>query len=157
MQDASQTLLFVSARGGPLHPNNVSLLVLPLPVPGGDPQSGACHLFRHAAASLMLDRRADIRHLQEILGHASLATTQIYTHVSIGKLCEVHARTHPGALAKMCPGRQAPARPLAPTAGGGQADPAAVAPARADLVARGPARPPGGRKFASHPPPDRVQ
>jgi len=46
----------------------------------------------------MLDAGADVRHLQENLGHKSLATTQIYTHVSIGKLCQVHARTHPGRL-----------------------------------------------------------
>ena len=59
---------------------------------------GSCHLFRHTAASLMLDAGADIRHLQAILGHESLCTTQIYTHVSIGKLCQVHERTHPGRL-----------------------------------------------------------
>ncbi len=46
----------------------------------------------------MLDRGADIRHIQAILGHENLSTTQIYTHVSIGKLCEVHAKTHPGRL-----------------------------------------------------------
>jgi integrase/recombinase XerD len=96
VQDPAQRLLFVTAHGKPLHPNNVSLLVRRYLQQAGIAKQGACHLFRHTAASLMLDRGADIRHLQEILGHASLATTQIYTHVSIGKLCEVHARTHPG-------------------------------------------------------------
>jgi integrase/recombinase XerD len=94
--DPAQRLLFVTTRGKPLHPNNVSLLVRRYLQQAGITKPGACHLLRHTAASLMLDRGADIRHLQEILGHQSLATTQIYTHVSIGKLCEVHARTHPG-------------------------------------------------------------
>jgi integrase/recombinase XerD len=56
---------------------------------------GACHVFRHACATHMLDNGADIRFIQAILGHADLSTTQIYTHVSIGKLREVHAATHP--------------------------------------------------------------
>ncbi len=45
----------------------------------------------------MLEGGADVRHIQALLGHASLATTERYTHVAIGKLQEVHARTHPGA------------------------------------------------------------
>ena len=56
----------------------------------------------------MLDQGADVRHMQEILGHKSLQTTQIYTHVSIGKLCEVHARTHPARLVRrLSPRRRA--------------------------------------------------
>ncbi|MEO5558704.1 MAG: tyrosine-type recombinase/integrase, partial [Dokdonella sp.] len=58
---------------------------------------GACHLFRHTAATLMLENGADVRYIQEMLGHANLATTQIYTHVSIAKLRQIHAATHPGA------------------------------------------------------------
>ena len=60
-------------------------------------KAGACHLFRHTMATQMLEHGADIRYIQEILGHASLATTQIYTHISIGKLKAIHAATHPGA------------------------------------------------------------
>jgi integrase/recombinase XerD len=48
-------------------------------------------------ATLMLENGADTRHIQKILGHANLNTTQIYTRVSIRKLKEVHERTHPGA------------------------------------------------------------
>ena len=56
---------------------------------------GACHLFRHAVATLMLDRGADIRHIQEMLGHADLSTTAIYARLSIARLQDVHRRTHP--------------------------------------------------------------
>jgi len=60
---------------------------------------GACHLFRHTMATLMLENGADIRYVQEQLGHASLQTTQIYTHVSVGHLKTVHTRTHPAESA----------------------------------------------------------
>lgn len=56
---------------------------------------GACHLLRHACATHMLENGADIRYIQALLGHADLRSTQIYTHVSIGKLKEVHGATHP--------------------------------------------------------------
>lgn len=95
-QDPAQRLLFVTNQGGPMDPNNVSAIVRRYMLKAGVHKAGSCHLFRHTAITLMLDRGADVRHLQEILGHSSLATTQVYTHVSIGKLCEVHAKTHPG-------------------------------------------------------------
>ena len=58
---------------------------------------GACHLFRHTMATLMLENGADVRYIQQQLGHAELSTTQIYTQVSIRMLKEVHTRTHPAA------------------------------------------------------------
>ena len=61
-------------------------------------KQGSCHLFRHTMATLMLENGADIRYIQEILGHARLSTTQIYTQGSIQKLKEVHAATHPARL-----------------------------------------------------------
>jgi integrase/recombinase XerD len=91
-------LVFVTQRGRAVHPNQLSSQVRRLMNQAGITKVGSCHLFRHTAASLMLDAGADIRHLQAILGHESLCTTQIYTHVSIGKLCQVHERTHPGRL-----------------------------------------------------------
>ncbi|MCP3880421.1 MAG: site-specific tyrosine recombinase XerC [Sulfitobacter sp.] len=60
-------------------------------------KSGACHLFRHTMATLMLEHGADIRFIQEMLGHADVSTTQIYTQVSIRQLKEIHSATHPGA------------------------------------------------------------
>ncbi|MBM3273331.1 hypothetical protein FJY94_08880, partial [Candidatus Kaiserbacteria bacterium] len=64
----------------------------------GVAKPGACHLFRHTAATLMLEGGADVRYIQALLGHTRLSTTQIYTHVSITKLREVHERTHPARL-----------------------------------------------------------
>jgi integrase/recombinase XerD len=72
-------------------------------------KSGSCHLFRHTMATLMLENGADIRFIQAMLGHAALTTTQIYTQVSISKLKEIHARTHPAKLHKAAPQALPPA------------------------------------------------
>ena len=58
-------------------------------------KKGGAHLFRHSCATHMLEGGADIRYIQQLLGHASLETTQVYTDVSIKQLQEVHARCHP--------------------------------------------------------------
>lgn len=63
-------------------------------------KKGACHLFRHTAATLLLEGGMDIRYIQALLGHAELNTTQIYTLVSVGKLKEIHTATHPGTMAQ---------------------------------------------------------
>ena len=60
-------------------------------------KQGACHLFRHTLATLMLEGGADIRYIQAMLGHAELSTTQIYTQVSIRALQAVHTATFPAA------------------------------------------------------------
>ncbi|WP_225918053.1 tyrosine-type recombinase/integrase [Neiella holothuriorum] len=64
----------------------------------GFKRAGACHLFRHSTAIMMLDNGADLRHVQEMLGHASITSTQVYTFVSRSKLIEVYSQTHPSAL-----------------------------------------------------------
>jgi integrase/recombinase XerD len=61
-------------------------------------KQGSCHLFRHTMATLLLEAGADIRIIQEILGHSSLETTQIYTRVSVKMLKEVHTAKHPARL-----------------------------------------------------------
>ncbi len=60
--------------------------------------NAACHLFRHACATHMLENGADIRYIQALLGHSELSTTEIYTRVEISKLKEVHTRTHPARM-----------------------------------------------------------
>jgi integrase/recombinase XerD len=60
-------------------------------------KSGSCHLFRHSAATLMLEGGADIRYIQELLGHRDLSSTHIYTRVAPERLAAIHAATHPGA------------------------------------------------------------
>jgi integrase/recombinase XerD len=56
---------------------------------------GSCHIWRHTMATLMLENGADIRFIQEMLGHSDLSTTEVYTHVSIAKLQQIHQATHP--------------------------------------------------------------
>jgi integrase/recombinase XerD len=63
----------------------------------GIKRAGACHLFRHATATDMRDNGADLSHVQEMLGHASISTTQIYSHISRKKLTSVYNKTHPSA------------------------------------------------------------
>ncbi len=73
---------------------------------------GSCHLFRHSCATHMLEGGADIRYIQAMLGHARLDTTQIYTHVSIRALQDVHARTHPHGRLVSSPNPSEPSEPL---------------------------------------------
>jgi integrase/recombinase XerD len=94
---ATQHAMFVSHLGERLDPDVLSRMVRGYVEKAAIQKSGSCHLFRHAAATLMLENGADIRFIQQMLGHRSLETTEIYTHVSIRKLKEIHAATHPSA------------------------------------------------------------
>jgi len=87
--------LFVHEFGEPFSKNRLSDMIKKYLRAAGVDKPGAAHLFRHAMATHMLTNGADIRFIQAILGHAQLTTTEIYTHVTIAKLKEVHALTHP--------------------------------------------------------------
>jgi len=89
--------LFLTYRGERFTESGLSLLVGGHVKASGIGKKGACHLLRHTMATLMLENGADIRYIQQMLGHEDLRTTQIYTRVSIRKLKQVHDATHPGA------------------------------------------------------------
>ena len=90
--------LFVTDYGEPVTPEFLAAKVVRYKEFAGINKPGAAHLFRHACATHMLEGGADIRFIQAMLGHANLETTEIYTHVSIDKLKEIHAATHPARL-----------------------------------------------------------
>jgi len=89
--------LFLSSVGTPLCPDWLSASVRHYIALAGIEKRGSCHLLRHSVATLMLEGGADIRYVAEMLGHAKLETTQLYTRVSIDRLRAVHASAHPGA------------------------------------------------------------
>jgi integrase/recombinase XerD len=89
--------VFLTNAGTAFEPNRLTQLARDYVDAAETGKRGACHLFRHTMATLMLEGGADIRYIQQQLGHAELSTTQIYTQVSIRTLKEVHTRTHPAA------------------------------------------------------------
>jgi len=92
--------LFLTDYGEPFAKNRLSALVKRYLYHTKIDKPGSCHLFRHAMATHMLDNGADIRFIQAMLGHSDLSTTEIYTQVSVEKLREIHAATHPAKLEK---------------------------------------------------------
>lgn len=89
--------LFVGARGGPLNPDLVRRAVAAARKRLGLPDSLTPHALRHSFATHLLARGADLRSLQELLGHASLSSTQIYTDVDAARLLDVYRHAHPRA------------------------------------------------------------
>ena len=102
--------LYLTTLGNAFHVVTLSQLVRSYLEAVGIKKRGSCHMLRHTAATLMLENGADLRSIQTLLGHDSLNTTQIYTHVTIQRLREVHDKTHP-------------AKPDQPKSDTGQMDP----------------------------------
>jgi len=95
--ESSGPALLVGARGGRLNPTTARQIVAARAAAAGLAQATSPHDLRHSAATHLLDGGADLRDVQELLGHASLASTQIYTHMSKERLRRVYDQAHPRA------------------------------------------------------------
>lgn len=91
----TSTHVFLSVRGGPLSPARVRQIVKERAKSAGIDQNVYPHLLRHSFATHLLEGGADLRVIQELLGHADISTTQIYTHVDRQRLKSVHKQFHP--------------------------------------------------------------
>lgn len=98
--DVSIKELFINYKGGPLTPRGVRIILDKIISDAGETFKVSPHMLRHSFATHMLNNGADLRSVQELLGHANLSTTQIYTHVSKDALKKVYMNTHPRARRK---------------------------------------------------------
>ncbi len=89
--------LFLSARGNPLSPAGAYRIIHNALAPISEASQKSPHVLRHTFATHLLDNGADIRAVSEMLGHSSLSTTQIYTHVSVERLKNIYKQAHPKA------------------------------------------------------------
>ena len=89
--------LFLTRHGKPMRPKHLTRIAHGHVKNAEIGKTGSNHIWRHSCATLMLENGADIRYVQEQLGHASIDTTKIYTRIAIVKLKEVHTQTHPAS------------------------------------------------------------
>ncbi len=92
--------IFLGARGGPLSPRLIQLAMAAMRHDLGLPDTATPHALRHSFATHLLSAGADLRQIQELLGHASLSTTQLYTEVDRDRLLSVYDSAHPRAAAR---------------------------------------------------------
>jgi integrase/recombinase XerD len=95
--------LFLTSYGDPFNPDVISRMVSKFIKKAAIDRPGSCHLLRHTCATHMLEGGADIRFIQQLLGHEKLETTAIYTQVSIEQLKAVHSKTHPAETTRKPP------------------------------------------------------
>ena len=100
MADIEETALFVSNRGTRISPRSVQARVSHWARRQGIDSNVYPHLFRHSFASHVLESSHDLRGVQELLGHANIATTQVYTHLDFQHLAQIYDKTHPRARKK---------------------------------------------------------
>ena len=94
---AAVDALFLSQRGTRLTTRSLENIVAKHVLAAGIHRRATPHTLRHSFATHLLDRGADLRSVQELLGHENLVTTQIYTHVSVARLAEIYEKAHPRA------------------------------------------------------------
>ena len=120
--DKSGDTLFLNNQGGPYSLQSMTQLVRSYVDAADIGKHGSCHLFRHTMATLLLENGADIRYIQQMLGHSKLETTQIYTLVSIRKLKEIHTACHPARNERL-PNKPAKPEPSNPPPRKGRKEP----------------------------------
>jgi len=98
LMDMSTRSLFLTSYGEKFNPDVISRMVSKYMKKAEITKTGSCHLLRHSCATHMLEGGADIRFIQQLLGHESLETTSIYTRVSIEQLKLVHSQSHPSEV-----------------------------------------------------------
>ncbi len=94
---AAEAALFVSSRGGRIHPRTVQARLARWAREQGATRGVHPHLLRHSFASHLLESSGDLRAVQELLGHADISTTQVYTHLDFQHLAQVYDKAHPRA------------------------------------------------------------
>jgi integrase/recombinase XerC len=100
LADADETALFVSNRGTRISNRSVQARVSHWAKQQGIDTNVSPHLFRHSFATHMLESSHDLRGVQELLGHANISTTQVYTHLDFQHLAQIYDKTHPRARKK---------------------------------------------------------
>lgn len=100
MTDESEQALFISNRGKRISPRSVQDRLKQWAIKQGLPVHVHPHMLRHSFASHLLESSGDLRAVQELLGHADISTTQVYTHLNFQHLAQVYDKTHPRAHRK---------------------------------------------------------
>ena len=95
--DSEEPAIFVGRRGARISPRTVQAMVRRRATAAGLPQRVHPHLFRHSFATHMLESSSDLRAVQEMLGHADISTTQVYTHLDFQHLAQIYDKAHPRA------------------------------------------------------------
>ena len=97
LANVEETALFVGPRGKRISPRTIQAMVRRRAIAAGLPKKVYPHLFRHSFATHMLESSSDLRSVQEMLGHADISTTQVYTHLDFQHLAQIYDKAHPRA------------------------------------------------------------